>query len=45
QFDFREKSLGQFDIPHVVESNTYTEKDWLQMHEVAVVLNPNSRIF
>lgn len=45
QFAFREKSLGRFEIPHVVESNTYTEKDWLQMHEIAVGLNPNSRVF
>lgn len=45
QFAFREATLGRFHIPHVVESNTFTQSDWQQMHEIAVGLNPNSRVY
>ncbi len=45
KFNFRETSLGVFNIPHVVESNTYSESDWQKMHDIAVALNPNSRVY
>lgn len=44
-FGFREMKLGKYNIPTVVESNSFTEKDWWKMYELAEQLSPNNRIF
>ncbi len=43
-FQFKEVLMGKYDIPIVVESNSFTEKEWWQMHEIALQLNPKSKI-
>jgi len=43
-FQFREIPMGKYNIPTVVESNSFTEKEWYQMYEMALQLNPNNRI-
>lgn len=40
-----EKPLGEFQIPHVISSPTFTENEWLKMDELAGKLNPNGRLF
>lgn len=35
KYGFKEKPMGEFQIPTVVESDSFTEKEWLQMKEIA----------
>lgn len=44
EMEFREIPLGKYNIPTVIESNTFSEKEWWQMYELALQLNPNNRI-
>ncbi len=44
EFKFKEKTLGKYNIPVVIESNSFTEKEWWQMHDIATQLNPNQRV-
>jgi radical SAM superfamily enzyme YgiQ (UPF0313 family) len=43
QFNFVEQKMGDFDIPTVVSSNSFSEQDWVKMSELAGQLKPNSR--
>lgn len=43
-FNFKEVPMGKYNIPTVVESNSFTEKEWQQMYEIALQLNPSNRI-
>jgi hypothetical protein len=43
KFNFVEQNMGDFNIPTVIASNSYTEQEWLKMSEIAEQLNPNSR--
>lgn len=43
EFGFEEKVLGDFNIPTVVSSNTFSESEWLLMKELAGELNPKVR--
>lgn len=43
RFNFVEKETGDFNIPTVIASNTFSEQDWLKMSEIAKQLNPNVR--
>ncbi len=36
---------GGFNIPHVVSSSTFSDKDWERMHALAALLNPDKRLF
>ena len=42
-YGFVEKPLGDFNIPTVVESRSFSEDDWLTMHEMAEQLDPSVR--
>lgn len=44
EFQFREIPLGKYNIPTVIESNTFTEEEWWKMYQLAIELNPNNRI-
>ncbi len=44
QFQFKEKSIGEYNIPVVVESNTFSKKEWHEMKKIAEELSPNQRI-
>ncbi|MCC5814660.1 MAG: radical SAM protein [Leptospira sp.] len=44
EFQFREMTMGDFDIPFVVESNSFSEADWWQMKELADSLEPSQRV-
>ncbi len=43
QFGFVEKVLGDFNIPTVVSSNSFSENEWWLMKEIAGELNPKVR--
>jgi radical SAM superfamily enzyme YgiQ (UPF0313 family) len=43
EFSFVEKVLGDFNIPTVVSSNTFSENEWQIMKEIAGELNPKVR--
>lgn len=43
-FGFREKKSGEFNIPVVIESNTFSENDWYSMKSLAEQLNMNDRV-
>jgi len=43
KFNFVEQNMGDFNIPTVIASNTYSEQEWLKMSEIAEQLNPNAR--
>lgn len=43
KFNFVEQNMGDFNIPTVIASNSFTEQEWLKMSEIAEQLNPNSR--
>lgn len=34
-----------FKIPHVIESSSFTNVEWMRMHEMASKLNPGQRLF
>lgn len=36
---------GDFGIPHVIASSTFTESEWIRMHEMAGSLNKEVRLF
>lgn len=38
-----EKEIGDYHIPTVVSSNSFTENDWLEMKNIANELNSNCR--
>jgi len=44
KFSLKEKSIGDYNIPVVTESSTYTENEWYKMKEIAEQLNKNERI-
>jgi radical SAM superfamily enzyme YgiQ (UPF0313 family) len=44
KWGMREKVVGEFDIPLVVESNSFTESQWWEMREIAESLLPSNRI-
>lgn len=44
KWGMREKVVGEFDIPLVVESNSFTENQWWEMREIAESLLPSHRI-
>jgi radical SAM superfamily enzyme len=44
KYSFVEKKLGSYNIPTVISSNTFTEKEWMEMETIAKQLNLNSRI-
>lgn len=43
KYGFVEKPLGDFGIPTVVASRSFSENDWLKMHEIAEQLDPSVR--
>lgn len=43
-FGFREQEIGEFNIPVVVESNTFSEEEWYLMQDIAQKLDKNTRI-
>lgn len=43
-FGFREQEIGEFNIPVVVESNSFSENEWYLMQEIAQSLDENIRI-
>lgn len=42
-YNFREETIGDYQIPVVVSSNSFTESEWQQMHEIANSLVMNER--
>lgn len=44
QFGFKEQGLGEYNIPVVTQSNSFSEKEWYQMKIIASSLTPNNRI-
>jgi radical SAM superfamily enzyme YgiQ (UPF0313 family) len=44
KWGMRERLLGDFNIPVVVKSNTFTEDEWWEMKEIADNLLPTGRI-
>ncbi|MCB1176238.1 MAG: radical SAM protein [Leptospiraceae bacterium] len=44
KYYFREMTMGDFHIPFVIESNTFSEKDWYKMKEIAESLEPTNRV-
>jgi radical SAM superfamily enzyme YgiQ (UPF0313 family) len=44
KFNFVEKQMGDFNIPTIIASNSFSESDWLRMAEIAEQLNPNMRL-
>lgn len=44
RFGFKEREIGEFNIPIVTKSNSFSEKDWFSMHEIAQSLDANYRI-
>lgn len=45
QFHYKEMVLGEYNIPHVVETSSFTYSDWRKMHELAESINPSGRLF
>lgn len=43
QFGFNEEVLGDFNIPTVTSSDSFSKDDWLQMQAIAESLNPKLR--
>lgn len=41
---FKEQKMGEFHIPTVVASNSFSEREWEQMHKIATELLPAQRI-
>lgn len=44
QFGFKEQNIGEYNIPVVTQSNSFSEKEWYQMKQIAESLRPNNRI-
>ncbi len=44
KFAFKEKIIGNFNIPVVVESNSFSESEWKQMEYIANQLTENQRV-
>lgn len=44
EFNFVEEEIGDFKIPTVISSNSFTNKEWIKMDNVAKQLNPNQRL-
>jgi len=46
EFGLKEGKIdSEYGIPHVVASNTFSEREWLSMHELALGLNVGPRLF
>ena len=43
KYKFQEETLGEYDIPVVTSSNTFSKNEWLKMHSVAENLTANKR--
>lgn len=43
KYGFVEEEMGEYNIPIVTKSNSFTEKDWFQMKLIASNLLPNNR--
>ncbi len=43
KWKLEERAIGEFNIPVVISSNSFTEHDWQTMNEMAVQLNPAER--
>lgn len=44
EFQFREMTMGDFQIPFVVESNSFSEEEWWKMKGIADSLEPSQRV-
>jgi len=44
KYHFLEKTLGDFNIPTVIASNSFSKNDWLKMDKIAETLDPNVRL-
>lgn len=44
RFSFKEKEVGDFNIPVVIECDSFSEKDWHLMKNMAESLNENHRV-
>lgn len=44
KFNFIEEEVGEFKIPTVISSNSFTNEEWIKMDYVAKQLNPNQRL-
>lgn len=44
QFGFKEQESGEYNIPVVIQSNSFSEREWYQMETIASFLTPNNRI-
>jgi radical SAM superfamily enzyme len=43
QFGLKEEILGDFNIPTVTSSHSFTKDDWSKMKDIAESLNPKNR--
>lgn len=43
QFGFKEEILGDFNIPTVTSSHSFTKDNWLEMYRIAESINPKNR--
>jgi len=43
-YNFVEKEVGDFNIPTVVSSNSFTEKEWLEMKRIGNTLQTSNRL-
>lgn len=44
EYDFIEQNIGEYNIPVVIQSDSFTEGDWLKMKTLAENLSPTGRI-
>ena len=44
KWGMEEEIVGDFGIPTVTSSNSFTKNEWLQMNDLAVSLMPNKRV-
>ena len=44
QWGMKEEALGEFNIPVVTESSTFTREEWERMEQMASVLMPVHRL-
>lgn len=44
KWGMKEEVVGDFGIPTVTSSNSFTKNDWLQMNDVAQSIQPNKRV-
>lgn len=43
KWNLKEEVIGEFNIPVVVSSNSFSHKEWDKMHEMATMLTPHER--